>query len=250
MKLILTLLILFISKEFFAKIVTDSTTTITTNKTWQFHGNIQLNNNGISPVPAFSLGKPALMSMLFITKGNLIYSPEFNYGADGLPWVVNNWLRYKWTKGKMKFGFGGALSLFFGRVKTTTNGKERITAPINQYIPLESSIGYNFSEKTNFGITYWRTRGLDYGSVSSGNFVMLSGNISKLNISKSMAFDIHPNLFYLKNTIPYEGFFGSMIVGLSIKKFPFHPFTQLVQPFWMGAGKSDFNWNYGVNYTF
>ena len=69
--------LIFLHVTFYLSAQTDSTA-----QAWQFHGNIQLNNNGISPVPAFSLGKPSLMSSLFIKKGGFTYSPEFNYGAD------------------------------------------------------------------------------------------------------------------------------------------------------------------------
>ena len=90
-----------------------SQTVDSTKKVWQFHGNIQVNNNGISPVPAFSLGKPALMTSLFLTKGRFTYSPEFNYGSDGKPWVVNQWFRYQWTQGKWAYRTGLNFSLFF-----------------------------------------------------------------------------------------------------------------------------------------
>jgi hypothetical protein len=220
-----------------------------TKNAWTFHGNIQLNNNGISPVPAFSLGKPALMNTFFISKGNFTYSPELNYGSDGLPWTVNNWIRYRKNFSKFRLGLGGAISMFFGRKDVDTNGQIRTTAPLNQYAPLEAYIGYNFSEKNSLSLTYWKAHGLDLGSVKNGHFIMLSGSFTKIHLSESLNFDFRPNLFYLNNSIPYEGLFCSAIIGLNHKKNPIHPFTQLVQPIWVRGG-ADFNWNFGVNYTF
>ena len=59
------------------------------------HGNIQLTNNAISPVPSFSLGKPALLTTLYLQKGRFSFSPEFNFDLQAKPWSVNTWLRYQ-----------------------------------------------------------------------------------------------------------------------------------------------------------
>lgn len=251
MKSNLILFLLLLKTALFAYSPADSINIfLPQKKTWQFHGNIQLNNNGISPVPAFSLGKPSIMNTFFISKGNFSYSPELNYGSDGLPWTVNNWIRYRKDISKFRIGMGGALSMFFGREKRKVGLGEKTFAVMNQYAPIEIFTGYKFSPKSSLSLTYWKAHGLDYGSVKNGHFVMLSGGFTNINLSKYINFDFRPNLFYINNSIPYEGFFSSVIIGLNIKKISIHPFTQLVQPLWMGKGKADFNWNYGLNYTF
>lgn len=245
----ITFFLLFPILFFANSIIVDSTLNVPLPKTWQFHGNIQLNNNGISPVPAFSLGKPSIMNTFFISKGNFNYSPELNYGSDGLPWTVNNWIRYRKNFSKFNIGLGTAFSMFFSRKEVGTNSNTRTIAELNQYAPVEAFIGYKFSEKNSLSFTYWKAHGLDYGSVRNGHFLMLSGGFTKINLSKSINFDLRPNLFYLNNSIPYEGLFCSAIIGLNHSKFPIHPFTQLVQPIWVRGG-ADFNWNFGVNYMF
>ncbi len=255
MKLILTVVFILFTFSFFANSNIDSTQNLNlqaiepTKNVWNFHGIIQVNNNGISPVPAFSLGKPSIMNTFFISKGNFSFSPELNYGIDGLPWTVNNWLRFRKDFSKFKLGMGTALSLFFTRKKIDINGKSHTIAEMNQYAPVETFIGYNFSDKNSLSLTYWKAHGLDFGSVRRGHFVMLSGGFTKIKLGESVNFDFRPNLFYINNVIPYEGVFCSAIVGLNHKKNPVHPFTQLVQPIWVRGG-SDFNWNFGLNYVF
>jgi hypothetical protein len=226
-----------------------SAQTDSTKKVWQFHGNIQVNNNGISPVPAFSLGKPALMATLFVKKGGFTYSPEFNYGADGKPWVMNQWFRYQWTRGNWAYRAGLNFSLFFGREKVLRDNKTAIIAKLNQYTALEGGLSYKLSDKNSLGLTYWNSYGLDYGSVKSGHFVMLSAAFTQIPLSKSLFLHLRPNLFYLNNKIPYEGLFASAIVSVSHKKYPFSIFTQGVKPLWV-AQTTKSNWNYGLNYTF
>jgi hypothetical protein len=217
--------------------------------TWHFNGAIQLNNNGISPVPAFSLGKPALMSALFVRKGGFTYSPEFNYGSDGKPWVINNWLRYQWQKGRMAYRAGVNLSMFFGRETIQQNNKSVINAKLNQYGVLEGGIGYQVSEKTSINLMYWNSYGLDEGSVKTGHFISLSATITKIALSKTLQLQLRPNVFYINNSVPFEGFFVSGIASISYKKFPFLPFIQGVQPIWAKPSSKP-NWNYGVNYIF
>lgn len=236
MKLFYCLLFTCLSITIFANNLSDST-----KKTWQFHGIIQLNNNGISPVPAFSLGKPALMTSFFIQKGGFTFSPEFNYGLDGKPWVVNQWLRYQQQHGRFLFRTGANMSLFFGRVNSEVK--------LNQYLALEGVASYQMSAKSSLNLLYWNSQGLDPTAVKSGHFLSLSASISKIPVTKSLLLELRPNLFYLSNTIPFKGLFISAITSISHKKYPISIFSQAVQPISVKP-TTNFNWNYGLNYIF
>lgn len=236
MKFFYCILFSFLSINTFANSLADST-----KKTWQFHGVIQVNNNGISPVPAFSLGKPALMSTFFIQKGGFSFSPEFNYALDGKPWVVNQWLRYQKTQNRLTFRTGGNMSLFFRR--------DNSEVKLNQYLALEGFVSYRMSDRSSLNLLYWNSHGLDPTAVKSGHFLSLSANISKIHVSKSLLVDLRPNLFYLTNTIPFKGLFVSAITSISHKKYPVSIFIQAVQPI-STKPVSNFNWNYGLNYIF
>jgi len=77
-------------------------------------GNIQLTNNAISPVPSFSLGKPALLTTLYLQKGRFAFNPEFNFDLEAKPWSVNTWIRYQIVQQKKwDFTLGNNFSLFF-----------------------------------------------------------------------------------------------------------------------------------------
>jgi hypothetical protein len=216
-----------------------------TQKVWQFHGLIQLNNNGISPVPAFSLGKPSVMTALSLTKGNFIFGPEINYGTDLKPWTVNNWFRYRISKKNFTYGVGFALALFF---KNEINNTIEETKAI-RYLPIETMLNYKINEHLALNANYWFSNGLDPEAIKTGHFVILTANITNLKFSKTLSLGLRPSLFYIKNVAPFEGFFGSMIANISHKKLPVSVFTQLVKPFWVEPA-TKFNWNYGLNYAF
>ena len=236
MKISFTILLLHFSVFLFANSVTDST-----KKVWHFNGIIQVNNNGISPVPAFSLGRPALMTTFFIQKGGFIFSPEFNYALDGKPWVVNQWIRYQKQHERFTFRTGINMSLFFSRNETNMK--------LNQYMALEGFMGYRLSKKSSLNLLYWHSKGLDLTAVKSGHFLSLSASISKIPVSKSLYIDFRPNVFYLTNKIPFKGVFVSAITSIANKKFPFSIFFQAVQPIKVNPN-TPFNWNYGLNYIF
>ncbi len=242
MKSLFTVLFLNVSFLLFGQ--TDST-----KRSWEVHGFIMVTNNGISPVPAFSLGKPALMSALNVKKGGFTFSPEFNFGSDGKPWVLNQWFRYQFDKGKMTYRMGINHSLFFGREKLLRGTTLVEVAKLNQYTALEAGLTYKLSAKNSLGLTYWRSYGLDFGSVKTGNFLSLSGNFSQIPLSKSLFLHLRPNVFYLYNAIPFEGLFVSTIATVSHKKYPFSLFVQGVQPIWAKPSAKQ-NWNYGLNYIF
>ncbi len=208
---------------------------------WQFHGFIQINNNGISPVPAFSLGRPALMSTFLINKGNFSFSPEFNYGLDGKPWVVNQWARYVIHTPKVNFRIGLNASLFFN-----SSGKELKT---NQYGALETAIVYPFSKHSSVQLIYWRSRGLDPTAIKNGNFISLAGSFSQIKLYKEINLDVRPNLFYIYNQIPFEGLFVSSIASVQHKKFRVNLFVQVVQPIKV-VQEAKFSWNTGMNFVF
>ncbi len=226
----------FLSTFSFAQNKSDSL-----KKAWQFHGFIQINNNGISPVPAFSLGRPALMSTFLINKGNFSFSPEFNYGLDGKPWVVNQWARYVIHTPKVHFRIGLNASLFFN-----SSGPELKT---NQYGALETAVVYPISKQSSVQLIYWRSRGLDPTAIKNGNFISLAGSFTQIKLSKQTRLDFRPNIFYIQNQIPFKGLFASAITSIQHKKLPFNLFVQAVQPIKV-VQQSKFSWNTGINFLF
>lgn len=210
---------------------------------------MQLNNNGISPVPAFSLGRPASMNSFGIKKGAWTFSPEYNFALDGKPWSINEWVRYQKGKDKWIYQFGWNLSQFFTRENLMINGKEIENVKLNRYTVLEGIGGYDFSEKISLRLMYWRNYGLDPDAVKSGNFVNLTAIFSKIKLVKEVNVTFQPSVFFIKNKIPFSGLFTSAIMSVGYGKIPFRVSVQAVQPL-KTIPESDPNWNIGLNYNF
>ncbi len=212
-------------------------------------GNAQITNNGISPVPAFSLGKPAIMTLLNIAKGRFSFSPAFNYSIDGKPWSSNNWFRYKFPGQRLNFQIGVNWSLFFRKREIFEDGRSFEIQEANKYLENEVALSYKISEKSSLYFTWWHDQGIDIDAVRYGNFYSLAASLPQWPISKKLKLSLSPNFFYLENAIPFEGVFISAVAKVSREKWPVYLTLQGVQPLWVRPDANS-SWNIGLNFGF
>src|SRR5215471_5852043 len=64
-------------------------------KTEHFSGALSVTSNGISVIPTFTLGKPAAIVNMSISKGKFSFEPDLRFSLDGKPWNFLFWFRYK-----------------------------------------------------------------------------------------------------------------------------------------------------------
>ena len=88
----LCILFIFISSTIFSQ---DSNNVNLIN---HISGRIATTNNGISLIPTFSLGKPALLFTLSLGKNKLSFEPDFNFSLEGKPWSMLFGFGTRWFK--------------------------------------------------------------------------------------------------------------------------------------------------------
>ena len=210
-------------------------------------GNLQLTNNGISPVPYFTLGEPALLTNLYLTKGRLSFSPEFNFDLKAKPWSFNTWLRYNLIRTKRyNFYLGSNFSIIFKRLDPKIF-KEDLQA--QRYQMLDIMMTYKIDQKKMLSFYYWKTSTLDHLGITSSHFVMLALQIDNLLRSENTVISFRPSVFVINNTLPFSGLFMSQITKISTKKFPLSFSLQTVETL-QSSEQAKFNWNVGVNVPF
>lgn len=201
-------------------------------------------------MPAFALGKPALLATVSFSKGRFVYVNMFNYSiTDFKPWSQTNWFLWKIpTSAKGFVRLGPGLSFFDKREKLDFNGKKNVEAQIlNQYIPFETSFTHRFSDKLSINFTNWYERGLEWDTVSWGDFAIFTTNFTNINLGQKLKLNFSPSVFYLTNAIPSKGLFVSETATLYFGKSHLGLYNQIVQPL-VTKPKADFNWNFGVVY--
>ena len=65
-----------------------------------FKASASITNNGISLVPTFSLGDPAILFDVKLIKGKYSFEPDIRYSLEGKPWTMLFWFRHKTVEKK------------------------------------------------------------------------------------------------------------------------------------------------------
>lgn len=210
-------------------------------------GNFQLTNNGISPVPYFTLDKPALLTNLYVTKGNLSFSPELNFDLQAKPWSVNTWVRYRLLhSNKFSFTVGNNFSLIFKRLPTEVSSDQ---FQVQRYQMFLNELSYKISKNRNLSLLYWKTKALDKGGIQSGNFLMLLVQFNDLLPARYGLLSIKASLFAIDNSSPFTGVFISQVASFKPNKFPILFTFQTVKPIYV-TPSGNFKWNVGLNLPF
>jgi hypothetical protein len=208
---------------------------------------ISLNTNGISTIPAFSLGEPAIMSFITLSKGRFSYDPVLAYGMDIKPWFIDNWLHYHIVdRDAFKLRTGINFSVFFSDVKLP---EEEILKG-ERYWAVELAGIYNITSRTVLTLMYWNDRGQDPGTLM-GHFLSLSGEHNEMRIGKFLLLSAALQIFYIDYDGNNDGLFVSPKISLSGKSISLALFFQATQPLVTNISPyPGFEWNLGVSYGF
>ena len=219
---------------------------------FKFSGTIGLNTNGISPVPAFSLGKPAIMGFFSLRKNRFSFDPEIAYSTDGTPWFFSSCFRYR-IFGNKNFGIKVAAnwSVSHSYPEVIENGISKIITKAERYLVFEFVPTYKLSEKFSLGSAVFVGRGFDRGSLKQMHFISLIANITKLRLSDKLYCSLFPQVFYLNLDGDTDSFFVSGVAGIGHKKFPLFLSSQINQPVVTSISPNPgFSWNVGLSFIF
>ncbi len=214
-------------------------------------GSINLTNNGISLVPNFSLGKPAVIINLSAGKGRFSFDPDIRFSLSAKPWTMLFWGRYKiLPKGKFRLNSGVHLGLNYKISELPINGDTVETNIVRRYLAAELVPNYFFTQNISVGMYYLYSHGLDAGTVKNTHFLILNTNFSNIRINEKFYARFTPQVYFLKQDIR-TGFYFTSSLGISMKNFPLS-ITGLINQRLSGniAGSKDFIWSVGLVYSF
>lgn len=139
---------------------------------FEFSGTIILSTNGISPIPAFSLDKPAVLVNLSIRKRRFSYNPEMSFSTKGIPWYLNNFFRYRLIeKKRFQFQTGLIWGIGYSYPEVLQNGINRTIAKAERFLWLELIPKYKISEKVTISSTTFSGYNFEPGSVKRINYI-------------------------------------------------------------------------------
>jgi len=206
---------------------------------------ISLNSNGISSIPAFSLGDPAAIASIALSKGWFSYEPTLAYGLDGKPWFIDNWFRIKWfNRPTFEFRTGMNISSFLSEYELP----DGTILQCQRYFAYEVTGTYKFSPVTSLSLSYWNDNGQETGTLQ-GHFIDLTGDRSDIAIGKHLLLGVNIQLFYINYNGNNDGLFISPRISLSVIKVPLSLYFQAIQAIVSNMSPfPEFQWNIGLAY--
>jgi hypothetical protein len=210
-------------------------------------GMISFNTNGMAPVPAFAYGKPVVSSNITFRKNRFSYDPQFSYGLNIKPWILDNWFHYKLVdQPKFELRTGVNISMFFSELKTPDEDVWRG----QRYTTFELAGTYKLPKSRSIGLMYWYDMGIDSGTIK-GHFINLVLDQSEIALGKQLLLGVNIQIFYIDYTDYNDGLFISPKVSLSTRKLPVSIYCQGLQPVTSNMSPyPSFQYNLGIGYSF
>lgn len=217
-----------------------------------FQSTITLTSKGISTIPSFTLGKPALMFDLSMGKGKLSFDPLFRFALEGKPWTFVFWFRYNNLIDNEKFNLtiGGHPALAFKSTSIVQNGISKESIIARRYLASELAPNWLVSKNVSLGIYHLFTHSLEKDVVRNTNFLALKSNFSNLKVSEQLFLKFLPQIYFLKadNT---HGYYLNATLTLANKGFPLSLSSQVNKAIKSNvAGSPDHVWNLNLVYNF
>ncbi len=214
-------------------------------------GVITATNNGISLLPSFSLGKPALMFDLTMGNKKMSFDPMLRFSMEGKPWAFIFWWRYKVVKTpRFTLNVGAHPAFIFRNGPMLVNGATRDMITAQRYLAAEVVPNYWINKNTSIGIYYLRSGGVDAGTVKATNFITINANFNRIPVGEKMFFRFNPQVFYLKMDSK-DGYYVTSTLTLAKEQSPWSLQSIVNQAIRTNiAAKSNFLWNVSVIYSF
>uniref|UniRef100_UPI00404847BA hypothetical protein n=1 Tax=Algoriphagus sp. TaxID=1872435 RepID=UPI00404847BA len=224
--------------------------TVSAKPTGQFGGVITATNNGVSIIPSFTLGRPALLFDLSLSGERFSFDPMLRFGMDGKPWSFVFWGRYKAIKDKrFTLSLGAHPAFIFAERIVKVNGKEETMLVSQRFLTMEVAPTYKISKRLSMGLYYLRGHGFNPIPPDNSNFIALNTVISGVPVGGGFTMRINPQLFYLK-VDDDSGTYATSNFTVSKPGFPIG-FQGLVnQKIKSSIPGDDLIWNVGLLYIF
>lgn len=217
----------------------------------QSSGVLSVTTNGISPVPAFSLGKPVVSAFLSLRNKRISYNPEIAFSLDGVPWFLNSIFRYNLIeKSKFKLRTGLMWGISFSNPVINLNSSIRDITKAERLLLIELIPEYKLSENVALSLTAYKARNFDSGLVNKFSYFSITNRITKISVYKRVYTSLFPQLYYL-DIDGSNGFFVSGIFGFGLEELPFFLSVQMNQTITTTISPAPaFEWNISLAYSF
>lgn len=166
-------------------------------------GSITATNNGVSLLPTFILGKPALMFDFTAGNKKISFEPQLRFSMSGKPWSFIFWWRYKVFKNaKWTFNIGAHPAFIFREMPMQINGATKEVFTTQRNFATEVVPNYWITRNTSVGMYYLHANSIGPLGARSTHFVTLNANFNNILIGGKTYLKFNPQVYYLKMDKP------------------------------------------------
>lgn len=218
-------------------------------KEYHLSGLITATNNGISVIPSFSLGKPAVMFEFSMGGEKLTFDPQLRFSMKGKPWSFVFWWRYHIVDNE-KFGLrvGAHPAFMFADLTYQEDSRSIETIKVRRLVAGEIAPSFKVSEKVTLKPYTIIGHGFDEGTKNTLYLTFIT-SISDLGITDNLRFSMAPQVFFLKMDENY-GYYCSSSFSLSHNKLPVYLASMFNYKINSQIASKDFLWNVSLIYSF
>jgi hypothetical protein len=205
-----------------------------------------LANEGISIIPAFSLGEPAVLTS-FSAGNRFRFEPEFYFSTKGDPWAFLLWVRYDLLRHE-RFTFRIGMHPGYTFLKSEGNGEETVTEVV-KILAGELTARYQITESFDMGLYYLRGGALDGAFPQESHFLSLNTALPGLNLTRRLRITFLPQVYYLKIE-DNDGYYAASTITLGLEGSPLSLSSVINKIIESDiTGNPDPLWNISLNYS-
>ncbi|WP_339793463.1 hypothetical protein [uncultured Imperialibacter sp.] len=221
-----------------------------TNSVGHLSGAVTATNNGISLLPAFSLGKPAFIFDMNVGKKRLTFEPQLRFAMTGRPWSFIFWWRYKIITGdKFKLHVGAHPAFTFQFDDYPVNGVPTTLMISRQFAAGEIVPRYTINKKVTVGLYYLQAHGFQSEGTQNTYFFATQASFSEVRLGPKLLFGASPQLYYLQMD-DKRGYYASSTFSLALNNFPLSLQSIMSRSIGTELPGKDFIWNISLIYSF
>ena len=213
-------------------------------------GLVTVTNNGISTIPSFSLGKPAAIFDLFVTRNRFSLDPEVKWALDGKPWSFLVWGHFKLADGeRFRVIVGAHPGLSFRTTTVTDNQTQKDVIVARRYLAGDIYPNYTVSRYVNVGGYYLYLYGVEHDVVRHTHLLALRSILSSTPLVGGYFVQLFPQVYYLKAD-HNDGYYFYSGLAFGKRNIPFligSSLNKVIQT--RVPGGEDFIWNVSLTWV-
>lgn len=211
-----------------------------------FTSTIGVYNNGISPIPSFSLGKPSINTLSSVAAGRFSFDPIFDFSTEFKPWVDAFWFHYKViNSSRLSLVAGTANSYSSSVEKTIVNGTSDVQINSHSYFNIDLGSNYTISKNISLTVYYLYVQSLESSGPGVFHYLSVGPNFNDVALTKSLSFSASPQLYFLA-TNGRANYNFNLISVLRLAKSPVALTNLINVPLRRSAKGTGFLWNVGI----